>query len=549
MASHTFVIEHMEEDDEESKAVPPWVYLEYRQMIAIAGATSSILFTHLSSSSRTALNSALESVPNSSKFEVHSLGILDVMKQHGVDLNQVCLLDPKAEKELSPSDGDNFSWFLFGGILGDDPPRDRTSELRKLGFPNRHLGSVQMTTDTALGVTKRVVVDKVPLQDLPYVDHPTIRFNAKESVEMPFRYITDSKGEPILPEGMKALLKVVSQRRFQDEMLYVILGANSIFHLISIPCSTWTCPHTLSIPPLAYAPTSSLKKSPHQNSSVLYLRDFKDHKEVVRKTTLTNQIKTILGTLPTPIHTIVFSIDDLYLPYDGLIQLGRTHPDNALLQGRGLPGSHDPVLGATILERLSRINAGDDTSISLPVFDKSAYQGFGDRSSETVEVWAPVDVVILEGWCFGFQPLSPAELEKRYGEPGAEGGADENSPSHQYFKSHSIKSLEAINGSLKNYADLWYRYFTHFIQASMRGCLARDLYDVFEWRLQQEHAMKLKNGGRGMTDEEVHSFVARYMPGYELFQDTIESPNNPWIRHGLKVVLDKQRAVVRTEQF
>ncbi|CAE6466321.1 unnamed protein product [Rhizoctonia solani] len=207
MASHTFVIEHMEEDDEESKSVPPWVYLEYKQMIAIAGPTSSVLFTHLSSSSRAALNSALASVQASSKFEVHSLGILDVMKQHGVDLNQICLLDPKAEKELSPSDGESFSWFLFGGILGDDPPRDRTSELRRLGFPNRHLGSVQMTTDTALGVTKRVVVDKVPLQAIPYIDHPTIRFNAKESVEMPFRYITDSKGEPILPEGMKALMK------------------------------------------------------------------------------------------------------------------------------------------------------------------------------------------------------------------------------------------------------------------------------------------------------------------------------------------------------
>ncbi|KAH7337653.1 SAM-dependent RNA methyltransferase [Rhizoctonia solani] len=214
MASHTFVIEHMEEDDEESKSVPPWVYLEYRQMIAIAGPTSSVLFTHLSSSSRAALNSALASVQDSSKFEVHSLGILDVMKQHGVDVSQVCLLDPKAEKQLSPSDSESFSWYLFG--VCDDPPRDRTSELRRLGFPNRHLGSVQMTTDTALGVTKRVVVDKgsytysyflIPLQDIPYVDHPTIRFNAKESVEMPFRYITDSKGEPILPEGMKTLLK------------------------------------------------------------------------------------------------------------------------------------------------------------------------------------------------------------------------------------------------------------------------------------------------------------------------------------------------------
>lgn len=55
------------------------------------------------------------------------------------------------------------------GILGDDPPRDRTGELRILGFPNRHLGPVQMTTDTALGVTKKVVVDKIPLDKIPYV--------------------------------------------------------------------------------------------------------------------------------------------------------------------------------------------------------------------------------------------------------------------------------------------------------------------------------------------------------------------------------------------
>ena len=48
----------------------------------------------------------------------------------------------------------------LGELLGDDPPRDRTSELRVLGFPGRHLGPVQMTTDTALGVTKIVVQDK-----------------------------------------------------------------------------------------------------------------------------------------------------------------------------------------------------------------------------------------------------------------------------------------------------------------------------------------------------------------------------------------------------
>jgi hypothetical protein len=74
---------------------------------------------------------------------------------------------------------------------GDDPPRDRTSELRQLGFPSRHLGPMQMTTDTALGVTKRVVDDEgdscfffllrnwfelfiVQLNAIPYVVRRTI---------------------------------------------------------------------------------------------------------------------------------------------------------------------------------------------------------------------------------------------------------------------------------------------------------------------------------------------------------------------------------------
>lgn len=39
------------------------------------------------------------------------------------------------------------------------------------------------------------------------------------------------------------------------------------------------------------------------------------------------------------------------------------------------------------------------------------------------------------------------------------------------------------------------------------------------------------------------------MPGYELFQDTIERQENPWIGRGLKIVLDKQRTVIKTGQF
>jgi len=205
----TYIVEHMEEDDETPKALPEWVELEYKHMRTLAGPRARVHFSHLSQTAGNSLSTVLKEQPGQDSLavaECHQIGVLDLMKQEGIPLDKVCLLDPKADEQLSPADGDGcFAWFLFGGILGDDPPRDRTSELRALGFPGRHLGSIQMTTDTALGVTKIVVDDKVPLQDIPYVDHPTITFNANESVEMPFRYIADDGG-PRLPVGMRKLL-------------------------------------------------------------------------------------------------------------------------------------------------------------------------------------------------------------------------------------------------------------------------------------------------------------------------------------------------------
>lgn len=95
---------------------------------------------------------------------------------------------------------------------------DRTSELRKKGFEGRRLGPIQMTTDTAVRVTRLVVQDKskkndppitdmcaqkfatVPLDKIPYVDYPELRINKNESTEMPFRYVKDKNGQPIMPE-------------------------------------------------------------------------------------------------------------------------------------------------------------------------------------------------------------------------------------------------------------------------------------------------------------------------------------------------------------
>ncbi|KAL2416806.1 Protein arginine N-methyltransferase SFM1 [Exophiala dermatitidis] len=130
--------------------------------------------------------------------------------------DKICLLDPAAEQELDPADSNVFDVFLFGGILGDDPPRDRTSELRKKGFIGRRLGPKQMTTDTAVRVTRTVILDKVHLDKIPYVDYPELKLNEHETTEMPFRYVADESGNPIMPQGMIDLIKADADKAFDS---------------------------------------------------------------------------------------------------------------------------------------------------------------------------------------------------------------------------------------------------------------------------------------------------------------------------------------------
>ncbi|PWN54330.1 hypothetical protein IE53DRAFT_383109 [Violaceomyces palustris] len=266
-----YVIEHMEEDDPDAPSVfPKWALLEYRHMLDLVGPGSTVHFTSLSKASLESLRSLLTTSPSSSNaaaradFELHTSSITTLATERGIPLSKICLLDPKAKKALSVKDSgihrkpsqpreeeeeeeETFDYYLFGGILGDDPPRDRTASLRQLGFPGRNLGSIQMTTDTALGVTKKVVEDGLWLnvpelieqaqQDdvldlelekslakgkLEWVQYPELKFGKGESVEMPFRYMVDpnlssspSSPSPLMPPGMRELIKDDLNRSFE----------------------------------------------------------------------------------------------------------------------------------------------------------------------------------------------------------------------------------------------------------------------------------------------------------------------------------------------
>lgn len=64
----------------------------------------------------------VEQLPDSLEAYIDGKAIVattvDVTALEGVDKGSVCLLDPQAEHELVPGDGDRFDWFVFGGILG-----------------------------------------------------------------------------------------------------------------------------------------------------------------------------------------------------------------------------------------------------------------------------------------------------------------------------------------------------------------------------------------------------------------------------------------------
>jgi hypothetical protein len=101
-------------------------------MLRLAGPDAQVHFTHLSKSSSQALSTAFGPQAASdgsralAKAFCHQLGVLDLMTEKQqqqsesvdsvISLENVCLLDPKAEIELSPDDGQlgRFQWFLFG---------------------------------------------------------------------------------------------------------------------------------------------------------------------------------------------------------------------------------------------------------------------------------------------------------------------------------------------------------------------------------------------------------------------------------------------------
>lgn len=129
--------------------------------------------------------------------------------------------------------------------------------------------------------------------------------------------------------------------------------------------------------------------------------------------------------------------------------LANSHPDNPLVQHRGQPSTHDLPLLTSTLEALKK-----KEPTKLPGYDKSAFSGAGDRVDGST--WEEVnkhgeptiEVIILEGWCVGFRPLSDEELERKWTE--AKRREEEGKGSGQLGKLN-LEDVKFVNEALKRY--------------------------------------------------------------------------------------------------
>ena len=193
------------------------------------------------------------------------------------------------------------------------------------------------------------------------------------------------------------------------------------------------------------------------------------------------------------LRAIDLSIDDFYLSRRSRQALAsQVHP---LLATRGVPGTHDVSL---LLETLQQLTQGT-TTLAVPRFDKAS----DDRcpESEWLAVSAPVDVVIIEGWCLGVPAQRGEALHRPVND--LEAAEDPDGRWRRYIN----RQIHGQYQALYDLVDIWI-----MLQAPSFEC-------VYKWRSEQENKLAddvLEQGKdvyrdtQVMTDQQLSRFIQHY---------------------------------------
>ncbi|TYK65223.1 kinase [Colwellia echini] len=184
------------------------------------------------------------------------------------------------------------------------------------------------------------------------------------------------------------------------------------------------------------------------------------------KSTLTDFVASYLRA-EYQLNVVVMSLDDFYFSSAKRKQLANDiHP---LLATRGVPGTHDMVALENVLTQL----AAHETGFSIPRFNKATDEPKAE--SEWTLVDEPIDIILLEGWCWGVQPQTPAQLLSPINE--LELQHDTTAAWRNYVNQQLITTYEPLYHKM----DFWLA-----LQAPSFDC-------VYQWRLEQEQKLKARN--------------------------------------------------------
>jgi D-glycerate 3-kinase len=193
------------------------------------------------------------------------------------------------------------------------------------------------------------------------------------------------------------------------------------------------------------------------------------------KTTLTKILCLLLKQLGY--ITISLSIDDFYKTYIERQKLKKIDPR---FIWRGPPGTHDVELAIKTLDQLKYPD--NSQPISIPRFDKSLWNGQGDRiESETI---TKADIIFFEGWFVGVRPI-----ENKF-----------KNPPKPIITEEDKQFAQTINQQLETYLPLWEKLDSLIILYPIDYLYSK------KWRKEAEQKMIL-SGKEGMKVEEIEDFV------------------------------------------
>jgi D-glycerate 3-kinase len=206
------------------------------------------------------------------------------------------------------------------------------------------------------------------------------------------------------------------------------------------------------------------------------------------KSTLASLLVLMLKEL-MGLRCINLSLDDFYHTHAQRQQLARNvHP---LFATRGVPGTHDVALAVKTLEALKH-----EGEVAIPRFNKAV----DDRlpEAEWPKVLAPLDVVILEGWCL----CVPCQHDAHLHEP-----------------VNTLEEVEDGDGRWRRFVNAQVReeYQKLYDMVDFLIMLKAPGFDkVYEWRQTQEDKLAERiatSGGTGtrlMDRDQLQRFIQHY---------------------------------------